>query len=129
MKKIIALMLVVISIFSVMSISVYAEDTTDNTVTFTVNEITFIFDEDTSEDFRNKAVANYFNSENDGTAAYGLTCTLLGHKLESSVMTTITHKAKATSPRCLRETYNVEVCTRCDYTNPILIGSEYIVCC
>jgi hypothetical protein len=129
MKKIIALMLVVISIFSVMSISVYAEDTTENTVTVTVNETTFIFDADTSDDFRNKAIANYFNPENDDAAAYGLTCTLFGHKLESSVITTITHKVRATDPRCLRETYNTEVCTRCDYTNPILIGSEYITCC
>ena len=129
MKKIIALMLVVISIFSVMSISVYAEDTTENTVTVTVNETSFIFDADTSEDFRNKAIANYFSPENDGTAAYGLTCTLFGHKLESSVMTTITHKAKATDPRCLQERFNVEVCTRCDYTNPILISSTYISCC
>lgn len=128
MKKIIALMLVVISVFSVMSISVYAEDTANNSVTVTVNETTFIFDADTSEDFRNKAISNYFNPENDG-ATYGLTCTLLGHKLESSVMTTITHKVRATDPRCLRETYNVEVCTRCDYTNPILIGSSYISCC
>lgn len=129
MKKIIALMLVVISVFSVMSISVYAEDTADNTVTVTVNGTTFIFDAETSEDFRNKAIANYFSPENDGTAAYGLTCTLLGHKLESSYVTAITHKAKATSPRCLRETFNMEVCTRCDYTNPILIDSSYIVCC
>ena len=128
MKKIIALILVVISIFSVMSISVYAEDTADNTVAVTVNETTFIFDASTSEDFRNKAIANYFNPENDGVT-YGLTCTLFGHKLESSVMTTITHKVRATDPKCLEETYNVEVCTRCDYTNPILISSAYIICC
>lgn len=129
MKKIIALMLVVISIFSVMSISVYAEDTADNTVTVTVNETTFIFDASTSEEFRSKAIAGYFNAENDGAAAYGLTCTLLGHKLESSYMTTITHKVRATDPRCLQERYNVEVCTRCDYTNPILISSTYTTCC
>ncbi len=129
MKKIIALILVVVSLFSVMSISVYAEDTADNTVTVTVNETTFIFDADTSEDFRNKAIANYFNPENDGADAYGLTCTLFGHKLESSYVSAITHKVRATDPRCLRETFNMEVCTRCDYTNPILIDSTYITCC
>lgn len=129
MKKIIALVLVIVSLFSAMSISVYAENTNKNTVTVTVNETDFIFNANTSEDFRNKAIANYFNPENDGAATYGLTCTLFGHKLESSVMTTITHKASSTDPRCLRETFNVEVCTRCDYTNPILIGSTYISCC
>ncbi len=128
MKKIIALVLVIVSLFSAMSISVYAENTNKNTVTVTVNETVFIFNANTTEEFRSKAIAHYFNHENDGVA-YGLTCTLFGHKLESSVMTTITHKASSTDPRCLRETFNVEVCTRCDYTNPILIGSTYISCC
>ncbi|MBQ8015862.1 MAG: hypothetical protein IJ264_06740, partial [Clostridia bacterium] len=71
----------------------------------------------------------YFNPENDGVTSYGLTCTLFGHKLESSVITTITHKAKATDPRCLEETYDTEACTRCDYANATLICSEYISCC
>lgn len=129
MKKIIALILVVASIFSAMSISAYAENTTENTVTVVANEVVFIFDADTTEDFRNKFIVNYFNHGDDDDAVYGLTCTLLGHKLESSVITAITHKAKATAPRCLRETYNTEVCSRCDYTNSVLIGSEYIACC
>ncbi len=128
MKKIIALILVVVSLFSVMSISVYAEGTAENAIIVTVNEVEFVFDADTSEEFRNKAIAHYFNHDNDA-ATYGLTCTLFGHKLESSVVTTITHKAKATAPRCLRETYEMEVCTRCDYTNPILIDATYIYCC
>ena len=129
MKKIIALILVVVSLFSVLSISVYAEEANETTITVTVNETVFIFDASTSEEFRNKAIAHYFNHDDDGAETYGLTCTLFGHKLESSYMTTITHKVRATDPRCLRETYNTEVCTRCDYTNPILIGSEYITCC
>ncbi len=129
MKKIIALVLVVVSLFCVMSISVCAQDTSANTVTVTVNETVFVFTADTSEEFRSKVISHYFNHDDENTAAYGLMCTLFGHKLESSVVTAITHKAKATSPRCLQETYNVEACTRCDYTNPILLGSTYIVCC
>ncbi len=128
MKKYLALFLVVVSLFSVMSISAYAENTNENTVTVTVKETDFIFDAETSEEFRNKFIAHYFN-HGDDAAAYGLTCTLFGHKLETSVSTVITHKAKATSPRCLQETYSVETCSRCDYTNSALIGSTYIVCC
>ncbi len=128
MKRIISLVLVVVSLFSVMSISAYAEETTENTIIVTVNEIEFIFDTDTTEEFRNKAIAHYFNND-DSTSSYGLTCTLFGHKLESSVITAITHKAKATDPRCLQERYNTEVCSRCDYTNSTLIGSVYISCC
>lgn len=128
MRKIIALILVVVSLFSVMSISAYAEGTEENTISVSVNDTVFIFDANTSEEFRSKAIAHFLNHD-DGAETYGLTCTLFGHKLESSVITTITHKAKATSPRCLRETYDTEACTRCDYANATLIGSEYIVCC
>lgn len=128
MKKIIALILVVVSVFSIMSISAYAEDSTENTVTVIVNETEFVFDADTTEVFRNKFIAHYFNHD-DGAATYGLTCTLFGHKLESSVITTITHKVRTTSPKCLQETYNTETCSRCDYTNATLINSIYISCC
>ena len=128
MKKIIALILVAVSLFSVMSISVYAEDTAETTVTVNVNETVFIFDAYTTEDFRNKFIAHYF-SHDDGAAAYGLTCTLFGHKIESSVVTAITHKAKATDPRCLQERFNVETCSRCDYTNKTLLSSYFISCC
>lgn len=128
MKKIIALILVVVSLFSVMSISTYAEDANETTVTVTVNEVEFIFEADTTEDFRNKFITHYFNHD-DGAAAYGLTCTLFGHKIESSVVTAVTHKVNSTDPRCLQETYNVETCSRCDYTNKTLLSSIYISCC
>ncbi len=128
MKKIIALIMVIVSLFSVMSISVYAEGTEENTVTVTVNDVEFVFDADTSEEFRNRAIAHYFNHDDDATT-YGLTCTLFGHKLENSITYAITHKAKATDPRCYREKYNTEVCTRCDYTNSTLISASYISCC
>lgn len=129
MKKMISLVMVVVSLFLIMSVSVSAEDTNENTVTVTVNETEFIFDAETTEDFRDKAISNHFNHGDENTATYGLMCTLFGHKLESSVITTITHKVRATAPRCLRERYDTEACTRCDYTNAVLISSEYISCC
>ena len=129
MKKIIALVMVVVSIFSVMSIAAYAEDTTQKTVTVTVNEVEFVFDANTSEEFREKAITYYFNHDDSDTTPYGLTCTLFGHKLESSVITATTHKVRTTAPRCLQETYNVETCSRCDYTNSTLLDASYISCC
>ena len=129
MKKIFSLIMVVVSLFSIMSISAYAEAVEENTITVTVNDVDFVFDADTTNDFRNQFIAHYFNHNNDSTETYGLTCTLFGHKLESSLIKTITHKAKATDPRCLQETYDTEACSRCDYTNATLINSSYISCC
>lgn len=129
MKKIISLIMVIVSLFSIMSISVCAEDTSGNTVTVIVNEVEFIFDSDTTEEFRDKFIADYFNEDDGDTSAYGLTCTLFGHKYEESIVTAIIHKDKATDPRCLRQTYKMEACTRCTYARKTLMGETYISCC
>ncbi|MBE6783118.1 MAG: hypothetical protein E7536_03820 [Ruminococcaceae bacterium] len=129
MKKFIAIVMVVVSLFSVMSISVFATEEREDTIIVTVNETEFIFDADTTEEFRNKAIAAYFNESDEDVATYGLICTLFGHKLESKVITAITHKKRATDPRCLRETYEMQACSRCDYITKSLISSSYISCC
>lgn len=84
-----------------------------------------------SEETEAKIIAFYTNGgeEKEGTTTYGLTCTLFGHKLESSAVSTITHKVRSSSPRCLKKIYNYESCTRCDYENSILAAQEYITCC
>lgn len=129
MKKIIAFIMAVVSVLSVMSFSAYANDTAEETVIVTVEETDFIFNSNTSEEFRSKFIADYINPVDDGAGTYGLTCTLFGHNLESSVVTTVTHKKSATDPRCLQEKYIVETCSRCDYTNRTLVSSKYISCC
>lgn len=93
--------------------------------------VIIIENEDISEETREKILTFYANGgeEKKGIATYGLTCTLLGHKLESSVVQTITHKARSTSPRCLKKTYDYESCTRCDYETSTLKGQSYIACC
>lgn len=129
MKKITSLLMAVLMAFSVMSIPASAENVAETTVVVTVNGIDFIFDSATSEEFRSKFIEDYFNHDNDGAAVYGLTCTLFGHDFESSVVTTVTHNARTSDPKCLQETYSVETCTRCDYSAKTLVESRYISCC
>lgn len=89
-------------------------------------------DENLSPEFKEKATAYFLNggAENkDDAVTYGLTCTLLGHKLETTTTYTITHKARTTAPRCLKRTYTYEACTRCDYETSTLKSSAYIYCC
>ena len=77
-------------------------------------------------------IEKYYSTENhndDGATTYGLTCTLLGHKLESSTVVVVTHKVRSTQPRCLQKTYDYDACTRCDYEYSKVISSEYIICC
>ena len=127
MKKAFALIMVVLSLCSLFSMPVYSGETGADTVI--VDGVEFVFDMNTTEDFRNEFIAHYLGENDDDSTTYGLMCTLFGHKLESSVITVITHKAKSTSPRCLRERYDTEACTRCDYTYAELISETYIFCC
>lgn len=84
-----------------------------------------------SEETEAKIMAFYSNGgeEKEGVATYGLTCTLLGHKIESTTISTVTHKVRTSSPRCLKKVYDYESCTRCDYEESTLLSSKYIVCC
>lgn len=93
--------------------------------------IIIIENEDISEKTRERIIAFYSKGgeEKEGVATYGLTCTLFGHKLETSAVTTVTHKVRSSSPRCLKKIYNYESCTRCDYENSTLKSQEYIACC
>lgn len=86
---------------------------------------------DISDETREKAIAFYTNGgeETEGVATYGLTCTLFGHKLETTRVYKITHEVRTTAPRCLKKTYDYSTCTRCDYEESVLLSSAYIACC
>lgn len=115
-------------VFCVMSISASADDASEN-ITVNDGQTVFIFENGVSSEIQSRFIADYYNLDDNGAETYGLICTLLGHKLESTNTITITHKVRATSPRCLKEYFTFEACSRCDYTNTTLIHSEYISCC
>lgn len=95
------------------------------------NDIEIIINDDVSEETKAKIERHFATGipvEDDG-ASYGITCTLLGHKTKISSVSVVTHKVRATSPRCKKETYNYEECTRCEYNDSTLIATEYIICC
>jgi hypothetical protein len=125
MKKVVALILSLCFILSLGVIPASAEEAVEN------EKITIIIhNENISEETKEKLIAFYSDTENqDNSTIYGLTCTLFGHKLESTMTTVITHKVRATAPRCQQKKYNYESCTRCDYENSTLANSTYINCC
>ncbi len=128
-KKILSVIFAIAMLVSIFTIPANAANTVE-TETHEHIEI-IIQNEDISEETKEKIIAFYSNGgdECEGTTTYGLTCTLFGHELETSLTTTVTHKARTTSPRCLKNTYNYKACTRCEYENSSLLSSTYIVCC
>ena len=126
MKRLFAILLVLTLLICTFAIPVSAKETTVE------NDVEIIINNEVSTETTQK-IKKYFATGEPATvnnaSTYGITCTLFGHKLENTIVETITHKVRATSPRCLERTYAYEACTRCDYENSTLIGSEYIGCC
>lgn len=91
-----------------------------------------ILDENVSVGTRTKIERYFATGEpiiENNIDTYGITCSLLGHKITSTAVAVTTHKVRATAPRCVQKTYNYEECSRCDYENSTLIKTEYIPCC
>ena len=66
---------------------------------------------------------------NSGAQTYGLTCTLFGHKLVSTISEVTTHMVYETYPYCECKTYESNVCERCDYMETELLVTQPVGCC
>lgn len=125
-KNLFAILLVIALLTCTFVIPTSAKNTTDTT-----NDIEIIIHDEVSVETKAKIEKFFANGEptEKNTSTYGITCTLLGHKIECTSISTIEHKVRTTSPRCLKKTYDYEECTRCDYEKATLVYSSYIVCC
>ena len=118
----IAMLLVYATCFTSFAVSVQ--------YTYEFENITVIFDADSALDEQQRtAIAEHLvHGEADATT-YGLWCTLFGHSYESHSAIKITHCVYDTNPRCLREIYEVQVCSRCEDTVSTVVARSYISCC
>ena len=130
MKKFLAIMFSMMFVFGAMTVTSNAVDAAENTNVVVCGETEFVFESGVSAEIQQRVIADICGEDCDDEAhTYGLMCTLFGHKLETNTANAITHKARATAPRCLKKTYNYSVCSRCDYTESTLINQQYISCC
>lgn len=56
-------------------------------------------------------------------------CSLFGHKTTTERVTVTNHKVNPKDPRCVNYIYEVEACTRCNYSDATLVYSYSISCC
>ena len=126
MKRIFAILLVLTLLTCTFALPVSAKNTTNENT-----EIEIIIHDEVSEETKERIKSYFVNGEpsDDNASTYGLTCTLLGHKIVCTSVSTIEHKIRTTSPRCVEKTYDYEECSRCDYNKATLVCTEYIVCC
>ena len=124
LKKLISCMLVLVIAFCSFQTIAFAENNVDKH-----ENITIEFHDEISNEARERVIAHFYGEEENVIGARGITCTLFGHKLETGTTSVVTHKVSSTAPRCLRETYDYEICSRCDYSEYTFLYSEYIYCC
>lgn len=68
---------------------------------------------------------------NSDMQAYGLVCTLFGHKLVTTTSDVTTHMVYETYPHCEVKHYRTTLCERnnCNYAETELLSTENIGCC
>lgn len=66
--------------------------------------------------------------DDEGIAAYSW-CWLTGHDYQYEYVFAVQHKVSPDAPRCFKNTYRVETCTKCDHSEITDLGGVYINCC
>lgn len=133
MKKIrlLALFAAIAVILSSMQVFAFAAETetTENTYTCPCG-IVYHFEEGVSEEVKERVVAGICDEmEDDGVQTASVLCDLFGHNLDVNYTYGYKHKAYTSAPRCIKYTYQYDICTRCDYAYEYLIKTEKIYCC
>ena len=125
-KKIITVFVAIALLFA---LCVNASATSSQYI-FEVGDVTVILDPDNTLSERAKTnIVNYLAGNESDIATHNVLCSVFGHKYETNTATRVTHCVRDTAPRCKQETFEIETCTRCDYTVATLIATKYISCC
>ena len=137
MRKIYTAAIVIICLIVTMNI-VFADSSREIRMEYEDEGITVIFDGSSSDDellcikIADRIVygvnENENDNDNDNEVEPMSLCWLFGHDITTSSVTVITHKAKTYSPRCLKELYHVQTCSKCDYYKEECLSAVYIVC-
>lgn len=123
MKKVLTGILCMLLLVSCMGISAFAA-----TEDVHVHESEFVFEEELPLAMQQKIIDTF--AEDAPIEKASILC-LFGHKLDTGTMGVISHKVRASAPRCLNEIYSYEICTRssCDYSKYTKLSQAYINCC
>lgn len=119
-------MVIVLTVFSTIGVS--ADQAIGNA--YQLENVTVVFDADSQlTPEQQESIAQLLVNPEHGIARANLICNIFGHKNSSEGVSTVTHKASATSPRCLKELFTITICSRCDETTVERDAYYYISCC
>ena len=127
--RVLAFLLVMMTALTIVA-SAFGENTTTYTYETEDIEYTVTFSDNTTPKEKQEAIAQKLIGLNDSSAqTYGLGCILFGHDYLYDTVHVVTHKVRATAPRCKQDSYDVTYCEDCDYFEEDLYATTYIYCC
>lgn len=125
-RLILIVMITALTLCSALSIS--ADTNVGNT--YHIDNITVIFEADSQLSIeQQEMIAQLLANPENGVSQANLICDIFGHKNTTEGVSTITHKAKANSPRCLEEFFTITTCSRCNESTVERNAMSYITCC
>lgn len=113
---------------AVITVNVFADTRNSYIFDYKDEKITVTFESLLSEESCKEISDRLVYGRGDDEISTLSFCWLFGHNLTSSTSIVITHELNTTSPRCLKEVYNVTTCSKCDYMEKELISSYFIQC-
>lgn len=130
MKRIISILSAVCLLMCGFVFSSSAADTGAYTFIYDDREITVESTDLSYEEMKAVADAVAGVEQESEVSTCGILC-IFGHKISTSTVTETIHNAYTTTPKCIRNIYDVESCTRsnCDYIVKTLIDSTRIASC
>ena len=119
---------IVITLTICSTLSVSADTAIGNT--YHVDNVTVVFDVDSKfSNEQQEMIVQFLVNPEYGVAEANIICDIFGHKNTVEGVTTITHRASATEPRCLQENFTITNCSRCNESTVERNSYFYIFCC
>ena len=131
MKKIVK-RLVLIAMLAALTICATFGASADTNIgnTYHIENITVVFDANSQlSEEQQEMIAQLLVNPEYSVSQANLICNIFGHKNSTEGVKTITHKAKANSPRCLEELFTITTCSRCNESTVERNAYYYITCC
>ena len=131
MKKKMCLLICFCILMVSMCTTVSASDT-HSMYEFVIDDISYTVefeDSNMSQETQMDIAELLIGSESCNATPANIWCDIFGHDLVTSTASVITHKVRASEPRCKKQTYNVTACEDCDYSEQTLLSTAYIYCC
>jgi len=126
MKKLLAFVL-----FTVLAINCSAISVLEPDFEYFIDEIHYTVEFVDNSVFSNEQqqqIADHIVLGDDGISTYAW-CWLTGHDYVTEGVSLTQHKVYDLEPRCMKRTYSVKTCTKCDFIEETLVSEVLVACC